>query len=235
MTNDFKIKEWEESYSRNENHIYYPKEEVVKFLNRFVTKRLGAGKFLPILEQPNSTKLNALDLGCGIGRQTILFEEFNLNGYGLDISQNAINEANALSKLSGFDMENRFSTISTPNLPFENHFFSIAICDSVLDSMEFEIAKLYILELDRVVSNYLLITLIGHNSEINDDSESIVNSKHEFGTVQSYYNIQKINKLIENSNWKIHWINQVIENRMEMDSQNFTTFNSRYHIVLSKS
>ncbi len=234
MTNDFKIKEWEESYSRNENHIYYPKEEVVKFLNRFVTKRLATGKFQKILNTNQTSKLNALDLGCGIGRQTILFEEFDLNGYGLDISQNAINEAISLSQLSGFEMRDRFATISTPTLPFENDFFSVAICDSVLDSMEFTIAKQYISELDRVVSKYLFITLIGNNSKIDDDSESIVDSDHEHGTIQSFYTLEKINELIQNSQWKINWLNHVIENRFDIENQNFSTFNSRYHIVLSK-
>ena len=32
-------KNWEASYSRGENFIYYPKEEIVKFLNRFIKKK----------------------------------------------------------------------------------------------------------------------------------------------------------------------------------------------------
>ncbi len=32
-------KQWEESYARQENFIFYPKEEYVKFLNRFVRKK----------------------------------------------------------------------------------------------------------------------------------------------------------------------------------------------------
>lgn len=233
MTDSFKIKEWDESYSRKENHIYYPKEEVVKFLNRFVSKRIGSNQFHQVLKTDVEV-LKGLDLGCGIGRQTLLFEEFKIQGYGLDISKEAIHEAYELSSKSGFNMEGRFQTITEPIIPFDQDFFQIAICDSVLDSMPFEIAKQYINEFERTVTHYLFITLIGGNDQIEEETESIVNSQHEFGTVQSYYTLNKINQLIENSQWKISWMNQIIENRMNISTGNTSTFNSRYHIVLSK-
>jgi ubiquinone/menaquinone biosynthesis C-methylase UbiE len=234
MNQELKIKEWDESYSRKENHIFYPKEEVVKFLNRFVTKRTGTNKFEQILNTSDE-KLNALDLGCGIGRQTILFEEFQINGYGVDISSNAIAEAKILANQFGFEMGDRFNTITNPTLPFSNDFFQIGICDSVLDNMNFEIAKEYISELDRVITNYLFITLIGSNAIEQESTEKIVQDNHEFGTVQSYFNIDKIHSLIENSNWKIKWINIVDEQRLEQNSNSFLSFNSRFHIVLSKA
>jgi len=42
--------EWDDSYDRYENHIFYPKEEVVKFLNHFVRKKIGNNTFRDILE-----------------------------------------------------------------------------------------------------------------------------------------------------------------------------------------
>ena len=41
---------WEESYDRYENFIFYPKEEYVKFLNRFVRKRIGINEFAQVLD-----------------------------------------------------------------------------------------------------------------------------------------------------------------------------------------
>jgi hypothetical protein len=38
---NLKKEEWDESYNRQENFIFFPKEEVVKFLNRFVRKKWG--------------------------------------------------------------------------------------------------------------------------------------------------------------------------------------------------
>ena len=46
---DIRKEFWEASYGRFENFMFYPKEEVVKFLNRFVRKRIGLNKFLDIL------------------------------------------------------------------------------------------------------------------------------------------------------------------------------------------
>jgi len=37
--------EWDESYNHFDNYIFYPKEEVVKFLNRFVRRKIGDNSF----------------------------------------------------------------------------------------------------------------------------------------------------------------------------------------------
>lgn len=38
---DIKKEYWEDSYKRQENYMFYPKEETVKFINRFIRKRTG--------------------------------------------------------------------------------------------------------------------------------------------------------------------------------------------------
>jgi SAM-dependent methyltransferase len=97
---DLKLSEWEESYKRGENFIFYPKEEVVKFINRYVVKRKNIDEFIPILtKQP---PIKGLDLGCGIGRNTILLEEFGILAYGIDISKKAIETAKKLAVKLGF-------------------------------------------------------------------------------------------------------------------------------------
>jgi hypothetical protein len=42
---NLKTNEWDASYNREENYIFYPKEEVVKFLNRFIKKKTGVNTF----------------------------------------------------------------------------------------------------------------------------------------------------------------------------------------------
>lgn len=98
---DTKKEKWEDSYSRKENFIYYPKEEAVKFLNRFVKKRVGADGFIQLLEPEK--QLKGLDFGCGIGRITLLMHEFGIDGYGVDISENAILEAKNLATHFGME------------------------------------------------------------------------------------------------------------------------------------
>jgi 2-polyprenyl-3-methyl-5-hydroxy-6-metoxy-1,4-benzoquinol methylase len=101
---------WDESYDRNENHTLYPKEEVVKFLNRFVRKKLGDNKFIDIL-MTDREKLRGLDCGCGIGRMTMLLNEFNIDSYGVDISKVAIQKAKELFPV----LSNKFAEIEESN------------------------------------------------------------------------------------------------------------------------
>lgn len=219
---------WDQSYIRGENNIIYPKEEVVKFLNRFVVKRSGYNQFKKILSKDE--KIIGLDLGCGIGRQTILMHEFDIEGYGCDISTIAIEGAKKMARSMGVDLENRFFVLNDTKLPFVDNFFDIAISDSCLDSMYFEIARNYIKELDRVVNKYLFISLIsGENIGENYCYDDEVNTTHEQGTIQSYYNKQKITKLIEGSKWKIKWMNIV---REEVLTGSFK--NSRFNIIFEK-
>lgn len=56
---NLKIQEWNQSYSRKENYIFYPKEESVKFINRFVRKQIGADRFRDVIYQDEIHKSEA--------------------------------------------------------------------------------------------------------------------------------------------------------------------------------
>jgi len=221
---------WDESYSRNENLIFYPKEEVIKFLNRFIKKRKGTTSFENLLAKDG--KLKALDLGCGIGRQTILFEEFGIEGYGVDISNVAITEAKNLSENMGFEMKDRFQVLDKVEIPFDDLFFDFAISDSVLDSMEFTFAKKYLKELDRVVEHYIYISLIAtiKSADGSDfDGEMIVNETHENGTIQSFFTPSKITELINETAFSIVHLSLNTEKNMLTNKEH-----GRFHVVLKK-
>ncbi|MHA8054521.1 class I SAM-dependent methyltransferase [Aquirufa nivalisilvae] len=221
-------KRWDESYIRLENYIFYPKEAVVRFINKYVRKRVSSNNFNDILK--SNSNLKALDLGCGIGRQTILFEEFKMIGYGVDISETAIKQAKDLAKFFGYDLNERFSVLTKIEIPFEDNYFDIAISDSVLDSMKFEYAKQYIHELDRTVKSLVYLSLISNdilNEEISKDIQ--VETQHEYGTIQSYYNENRILDLISDSNWRILSLSKVEEIDL-----NTNVKEGRYHIVLRK-
>ncbi|HEU4719357.1 MAG TPA: class I SAM-dependent methyltransferase [Bacteroidia bacterium] len=225
---ELKRDSWESSYSRRENFIYYPKEEVVKFLNRFVRKRTGTGSFDDILHP--GQKLAGLDFGCGIGRQVVLMEEFGIAANGVDISATALAEAEKvyeffLGKKPG---EGTFRKLDGTALPFADRAFNIAVCDSVLDSMYFRLAKEIVTELDRTVKDMLFISLIApvKNGKAED---TIVTEAHEADTVQSYYDEKRIEKLLEGSAWEVRWLNLVHET---VPASGFE--NARYHVVLKK-
>ena len=218
---------WDESYDRNENHTLYPKEEVVKFLNRFVRKKLGDNKFIDIL-MTDREKLRGLDCGCGIGRMTMLLNEFNIDSYGVDISKVAIQKAKELFPV----LSNKFAKIDGKVIPFKDSYFDISICESVIDSMNYNVAKKIIRELERVTDKLTFISFIsGDDSEHYREysGDEIVRTKHEKDTVQCWYNWTKINDLLSNTNYKIKWARLVTEESL-IDSYKY----GRYNVVLEK-
>jgi ubiquinone/menaquinone biosynthesis C-methylase UbiE len=231
LSTDIYISKWDESYNRKENYLFYPKEEVVKFLNRFVRKKIGFNQFIDLIDF--SKTVRALDLGCGIGRQTFLMNEFGLESYGVDISKTAIQTAKDTAKNLGHeDFTSRLSTINGAQLPFNNAYFDVVICDSVLDSMHFEVARTLINEIDRVAKKLVFLSFIApnglrHNEEFS--GEEVVSSEHEQGTIQSYFTLSKIQALIEKTKFNIAWCHLVTDESILTKEKN-----CRFYVVLKK-
>ena len=61
---------------------------------------------------------NILDLGCGIGRHSILFSQEGFTTYGLDLSENAINRAKQWSNDCGLNID--FIVDDMINLPYND-------------------------------------------------------------------------------------------------------------------
>ncbi len=232
---DIKKEKWEDSYYRGENFIFYPKEEVVKFINRFIKKKKSFNEYIQLL--PSFQKLKGLDLGCGIGRTTILLYEFDIEGYGIDISENAIIEAKNFAKKFDFNLDNFFRVYDGKDIPFNNEYFDFVISDCVLDSMSFELAKKLIKDIDRVTKKYFFVSLISTESKdlfentVNDREklEIEVKEEHEKGTIQSLFNKQKIEELIMDTNFKIKWCEL---HNINSCSDNYQ--HGRWYIVLEK-
>lgn len=222
------VDQWEESYARHENFMFYPKEEYVKFLNRFVRKKIGIDKFVDILDFEGGGR--ALDYGCGIGRLTVLLREFGLDAYGLDISSKAIANAKKLASYLGYtDMEEKFIEIDGKSIPFPDRYFDITISESVLDSMHFELAKMIMKEMARVTKRLIFVSLISDDSEHHREyaEEEVIQTEHEKGTIQSYFNMGKIHKLIANTDFKIRWCHLITEESV-IDRYKY----ARYYMVL---
>jgi len=209
---DIKKDNWEKSYAKGQNFIYYPKEEAVKFLNRFIKKKKSINEYTQIIN--SSEKLKGLDFGCGIGRMTILLHEFDIDGYGIDISQNAIVEAKKLSEYFGFNLESFLQVYDGINIPFDDNYFDFTISEAVFDSMPFDLAKKLIKDIDRVTKKYFFLSLISAESvdmfrQVKDkelfDEEVEVEEEHEKGTIQSLFSRKKIEEFIKDTNFKIKW------------------------------
>ena len=227
------VGKWDESYERLENNIIYPKEEVIKFLNRYVVQKLSLDGNNKDLIKNKKQSLKALDFGCGVGRQTILMEEFGIDSWGVDISKVAIEQAKKNAELLGYkNQDSRFIKIDNSTLPFEDNFFDITISESCIDSLYFDEAVKIFKELDRVTNKYIFFSVIGSEASKkgpNYIEDMIVKTSHEEGTIQSFYNIDKIESLIKNISFKIADIRKVTETSEIIDY-----INVRYFVVLER-
>ncbi|AWW26391.1 class I SAM-dependent methyltransferase [Acetobacterium sp. KB-1] len=226
---DTKKNEWNNSYINKDNYVFYPHEEIIRFVSKYIKKRVGISDFKPIIEEKKG-----LDMGCGIGRHIIYLDEMELEPYGIDISDYAIEYAK-----KWFYHENKTHLIdrltvgSVEQFPYEDNSFDFVISHGVLDSMEFNTAVIGVLEVFRVLKKgcYFYFDVVSgddFNHYREYAGEELVKSEHEKNTIQSYFNYRKIKKLL-GDNFEI--IECILIQRESVINQ---IKNSRYHIIAKK-
>ena len=197
---DTKIWAWDDSYARRENHVFYPGDEAVRFVSRYI-RRTGLSEFQDVLSDAQGSKV--LDVGCGIGRTLVFGTQMGLKMYGTDLSANAVAVATKwLGSIGEADAGERVVAGDIRSLPWADGFFDHAISDSVLDSMPFQIAQAGMSEIARVVrgGGYFYCSLISGDESGKGPqfcSELVVTGVHEQNTIQSYFNKTKIRRLVE--------------------------------------
>lgn len=230
--NNYK-QEWNSSYKSKDNFVFYPHEDIIRFISKYIRKRVGLDQFLDQNDYKATPKV--LDFGCGIGRHIKLLKEFNLDGYGFDLSQEAINVAKHNFKALGLsDLLSKVIVANITDLPYQDKYFDFMLSHGVLDSMPFEVAKKGIDELARVLKNNGLIyfdLISTEDSSCNNSTnfERIVEESHEKGTIQTYFNIDKIKELIGNKY-------EIVElyNIKKEDELNPKFIISRFHVIARK-
>ena len=190
---------WEESYARGDNNILYPQTEVIRFLNRYICKRNNDESATKLIKTLNDRRPIGLDFACGVGTHCITFSDFEVEGWGVDISHNAIQQAKRNALKRGLSSD-RFIVLDADGqkLPFENDHFDFVVAESCLDSMPLDVANNYISELKRVCSGVIYASLIGADESMESD-EFEVQTLHEFATYQTVFNEEKIASLFGSS------------------------------------
>ena len=188
-------KKWNNSYKKGDNNILYPDDEVIRFLNRFVCKRNNNNTISKIGQFAKNRIIRGLDFACGVGTTCRTLSDFGIDGYGIDLSDTAIDIATQISARAGLRTD-RFSVLSSSEqkLPYDENFFDFVIAESCLDSMPYLVARNYIPELKRVSRSLVYASFIGNDSSMSSD-EFIVSTEHEKGTVQTVFNVDKITSL----------------------------------------
>jgi ubiquinone/menaquinone biosynthesis C-methylase UbiE len=191
--------EWNASYRTRETFIYYPHEEIVRFVSKYVRKRTGLHSFQNAGGGDVPPRL--LDLGCGSGRHVVYAHEMGLEAYGIDVSDTAVEQARAWAEEAGMrGAAERIVAGDVRALPWGDGTFDAAVSHGVLDSMHFEIAQAGMRETSRVLKagGWFYCDLVS-----GDDSrharefagEEIADWEREKGTVQSYFNFGKLERL----------------------------------------
>jgi SAM-dependent methyltransferase len=229
---DNKEIEWNKSYENGDNFLFSPNEEVVRFVSRYLRKQTGLNSYQDKVDDLDSAKI--LDLGCGIGRHVVFGHSLGLEMYGIDLSKTAVDIAKLWAHSAGIPKyRERILQGDVSKLPWDAGFFSYVISHGVLDSMPFEIARKSVLEVARAleIGGLFYCDLIsGDDSKHNSNycGEEIVTTKHEEFTVQSFFNLDKIETLFEG-------FFRIVESNL---ARNLNTLNgeftSRYHLVLQR-
>ena len=227
-----KKEKWDESYERRENFVFYPHEEVIRFVSKNIRRRVGLNTFEDVHDWQRTPRM--LALGCGIGRHVIFAHEMNMEGYGIDLSEEAVQFARRWANQCGMsEPESRILQGSVDSLPWSDGFFDAIVSHGVLDSMSFEVARATMKEAHRVLGRNGLFycdLVSGDDSEHAREyaGEEEVSSSFEYGTTQSYFNYSKVQKLIS----KLFEEKESILVRRENVRKNLYT--SRYHLILRK-
>ncbi|MFA7239051.1 MAG: class I SAM-dependent methyltransferase [Sulfuricellaceae bacterium] len=222
--------EWDDSYKKKDNFVFYPHEEVIRFVSKYIRKRIGLHEFRDVAADASSAKI--LDFGCGIGRHVIFCHELGLSAYGIDLSQEAINVALQWTDEKGLREQKKVIVQGdVRHLPWDEGFFDFALSHGVLDSMHFDVAKQACAEVARVMKKgglFYCDLVSGDDSSHAREfaEEEIVTTEHETGTIQSYFNYSKLVALISD------YFDIVECKLIRNENVHNGIFISRWHLVL---
>ena len=123
--------QWDDTWSHAEAQSWYPDEQVVRFLARYIARRTGFDR--GDVSFAANTRPVGLDVGCGKGRHVITMAELGIDACGIDLSKVAIEFSTqwlASRRLQGKVMHGSIDAI-----PCMNGVFDFVICHGVLDHM----------------------------------------------------------------------------------------------------
>jgi SAM-dependent methyltransferase len=220
---------WDRSYGKGDNYLFYPHEEVIRFMSRHVRKRTGLRSFVD--RHTLGRVPRVLDLGCGIGRHVRFADDLGLEAHGIDLSEVAIVEAKRICAAEDrAQLAGRFHLGSITAMPYEPGSIDFIVSHGVLDSLPFALAREAIAECRRVMNPkgaFYFDVISGDDSAHHPEfaGEEIVTTAHEQDTVQSYFNFARLEELLAG-----HFALEECR-LIRNESVISPGFHSRYHVV----
>lgn len=183
-------------------------------------------------------KENFLDLGCGLGRHSILFGNNGFNVSCFDISEDAINRTRQWAERENLKFEYKIGDMI--KLPYNDEQFDCIYCRNVISHTDTEGIKKIIKELSRVMKPnaecYLTLgskDTWGFKQEswplIDANTRLRMDDGPEYKTPHFYVDYDLAKELF--GEFKIINIHQEIE---YFEKENGTTESYHYHILIQK-
>lgn len=223
--------QWNQSYQKQQNFLFYPHEEIIRFVSKYFCKRSG---FEDVTFHQPGIPLCGLDLGCGIGRHVKYMDEMGISAFGIDLSDTAVSYGKQwFDSLGLYQLSQRLIQGSIADMPYDDGFFDLTVSHGVLDSMGFKDALAGVSEVHRCLKKgglfYFDVISGDDNKRFREYSaEEIVETEHEKGTIQAYYNWGRILELA-GERFSIEEADLV--QKQALIKNNLI---SRYHIVFRK-
>ena len=182
---------WERSYSNNVNSLYYPDENLIRFVNKYIEKR--------VRHKIKKKNYSFLDIGCGAGRNIAYLVENGFTVTGVDISKIAIRQAKKILNFKRIPKKNyKLINVSSSQFFLKNSCFDSIISCATLDSMPSNEIEMTIKNIKKMLKKKgllyvdLMSTKQKRKGKFLNKYDQVVKEKHERGTIQSYWNIKRI-------------------------------------------
>ena len=237
--------EWDLSYKNLDNLLFYPNENVVKFLNKFINRKIK-------LKTKKSNKY-FIDLGCGAGRHIKYLVESGYKCIGIDFSSTALQQAKNMLDYQDID-KSRYKLLNcnSTSIPLKNNSIDYVISDGSLDSMPSQEIVRTVNEIYRVIKKGCLfyVNLIGKGSNNHQSGRFInsydflITSEHEKNTIQSYFTEKRIKKIFKNFKTLYSYtVTEKVKNKayfktlhgyIPTEKVKNKVLSFRYHLILKK-
>lgn len=125
-------------------------------------------------------KTEFLDLGCGIGRHSILFAKNNFNTYSFDISEEAVNQTNEWAKAEHLAIE--YEVGDMINLPYKDESMDCILAKNVISHTDTQGVNQAISEIGRVL-------------KLDGECYLTLSSKNTWGYLQDWPEVDENTKL----------------------------------------
>ena len=178
-----------------------------------------------------------LDLGCGIGRHSILFGRNGFEVFCFDISPDGVNKTKEWGESLGLNFNTHVGDML--ELPYDNASMDCILCYNVISHSDTEGVKKIINELKRVlkVNGECYLTLCSKDTwgfkqdwpMVDTNTKLRMEEGPEYEVPHFYADYELIKELFKD--FEIVFINQ-LENFFEKDGK--PTTSSHYHVLVKK-